>query len=298
MSTSGPTTINTTTIALGLAQIRVGSYSANIAQTSQMLASTFSIGALGKTNFMGKTDFFKLESGFPLNEDMVIPIRETQGLEVTFKEISPANLALSRGIDIFAAYPAAVGGGSIKSTAGTVTGAITVTNTAGPVNDEWTVAFDTATTGRVFGKTTGWVADIPDLTTIIAPDNGGNPYFSIPSGFFTDTWADDETYTFYTTAYQSSGTAYADAHAGTIALGGLSAPEFVRMEAIYTFPNQTNHMYIIFPRCNVVSSLTLDLKPETATDVAMTFEAKRADSGVVGGHSVWDNMSLGRVYFD
>lgn len=298
MSTSGPTTKDTSAIALGLAQIRVGPATPNIAQVGQILAPTYSIGALGKTNYMSKIDFFKLESGFPLNEDMVIPIRETQGFEVTFKEMTPANLALARGIDIFAGYSATVGGGSIKSTAGTVTGTITVADNAGPINEEWTVIFTGANAGQIYGKVTGHVHDFVALDAAMEPANGANDYFSIPISFFTGTWAADDSYTFYTTAYQASGSAYTDAHSGQIALGGLTAPEFVRMEAIYTYPNQTNHLYVIFPRCNVVSSISLDFKSETNTDVTMTFEAKRADSGVIGGDAVWDNLSLGRVYFD
>lgn len=83
----------------------------------------------------------------------------------------------------------------------------------------------------------------------------------------------------------------------SIALGGLIAPEYVRMEAVYTFPDNLRQMVIIFPRANVVSSMELDLKTEDAAVVPITFEAKRADSGVTGGSAVWDEMPLGTIVF-
>lgn len=93
-------------------------------------------------------------------------------------------------------------------------------------------------------------------------------------------------------------TGYADSHSGEIALGNLSTPDYVRAEAIYTYPNQTNHMYVIFPRAQVTSSVTIDFAAEDNAAVPVTIESKRADSGVSGGDAVWDNMPLGRIYFD
>ncbi|MFA5394421.1 MAG: hypothetical protein WC346_00195 [Methanogenium sp.] len=83
----------------------------------------------------------------------------------------------------------------------------------------------------------------------------------------------------------------------SIALGGLVAPEYIRMEAIYTFPDNNSQMVIVFPRANVTSSMELDLKAEDAATVPITFEAKRADSGVTGGNAVWDEMPLGTIVF-
>lgn len=83
----------------------------------------------------------------------------------------------------------------------------------------------------------------------------------------------------------------------SIALGGLVAPEYVRMEAVYTFPDNLRQMVIIFPRANVTSSMEIDLKTEDAAVVPITFEAKRADSGVTGGDAAWDDMPLGTIVF-
>ncbi len=191
LTRSGPLTRDPQAVALGLAQIRVGVSAANIANLNSVLLPADSIGALANTKFTGKTDFWKLESGFPLLEDLSLPIRESCILECGFKELSMANLQLARGID--------------------------------------------------------------------------------PSDEYTDT---------------------------SIALGGLVAPEYVRMEAVYTFPDNQSQMIIIFPRANVVSSLEIDMKPEDAAVVPITFEAKRADSGLSsGGNVAWDSMPLGCITF-
>jgi hypothetical protein len=191
LTRTGPLTKDPTAVALGLAQIRVGVAATNIETITPALAAAASIGALANTKFVGKTDYWKLESGFPLLEDYSLPIRESAALECSFKEINVSNLQLARGID--------------------------------------------------------------------------------PSDEYTDT---------------------------SIALGGLVAPEFVRMEAIYTFPNNLKQMAIIFPRANVVSSIEIDLKAEDAATIPITIEAKRADSGITdGGNAAWDEMPLGTIVF-
>jgi hypothetical protein len=191
LTRTGPLTKNPQAVALGLAQIRVGPAAANIGDITPILLPAASIGALASTKFTGKTDYWKLESGFPLLEDYTLPIRESCSLECGFKEISVANLSLARGVD-----PA-------------------------------------------------------DL----------------------------------------------DEYDDSIALGGLTAPDYVRMEAVYTFPDNQSQMVIIFPRANVVSSMEIDLKAEDAAVVPVTFEAKRGDSGVTGGSAVWDAMPLGTIVF-
>jgi hypothetical protein len=191
LTRTGPLTKNPQAVALGLAQIRVGAAAANISYATPKLLATASIGALANTKFNGKTDYWKLESGFPLLEDYTLPIREACALECGFKELSVANLSLARGID--------------------------------------------------------------------------------PSEL--------------------------DEYDTSIALGGLVAPDYVRMEAVYTFPDNQSQMVIIFPRANVVSSMELDLKAEDAAVVPITFEAKRGDSGVTGGNAAWDSMPLGTIVF-
>jgi hypothetical protein len=191
MARKGPVTTDTTAIALGLAQVRVVASAANIGNTMPVATASDSIGALANTKFTGNTDYFKLESGFPLIEDYTVAIREGAMLECAFKQITPFNLALARGID--------------------------------------------------------------------------------PVGVYTD------------------------AHTGEINLGGITAPEYLRMEALYTFPNGTDTMTIIFPRAQVSASAELDLQAEDAAAVPITFESKNASSDVSGGDAVWDNMPLGRI---
>ena len=204
MPRTGPLTKDSTTVALGLAQIRIGSCETYIGQIRPILASSASIGALADTKFNGNADHFKLESGFPMLEDAVFPLREGAQLECAFKEITPYNMALARGLD---------------------------------------------------------------------PTGGG----------------------------------YTDAHKGEISLGGLTAPLSIRMEAVYTYPDGTNTMTIIFPRAQVVASYELPFAAEEPAAVAVVFEAKRADSdtswenaagSTVNGHVIWNDKPLGRIVWD
>ena len=191
---TGPVTKDTTAIALGLAQIRVsGASSTYIGQIRGILTSSHSIGALANTRFIGNTEFFKLESGFPLLEDAVFPLREKASMELAFKELTPKNMALARGLN---------------------------------------------------------------------PDD------------------------------------YSEAHSGVIPLGNISTPHFIRMEAVYTYPDRTNTLTIIFPRAQVSASTEIDFASEEPASVSIVIEAKRADSEVNGGHVIWDSMPLGRLVWD
>ncbi len=69
------------------------------------------------------------------------------------------------------------------------------------------------------------------------------------------------------------------------------------MEAVYTYPNGTNTMIIIFPRANCTTSVEIDLQAEDNANVPLTFEAKRSDSETTGGDVAWDAMTLGRIIF-
>lgn len=193
MARYGPVTTDTSTIALGLAQIRVGASATYIASPGAALSSSDSIGSLASTKFTGNTDWYKLEGGFPLIEEFTTPFRESAMLECAFREITPKNLALAHGTDI----------------------------------------------------STG-------------------------------------TYT---------------AHSGEVVLGGRSSPDYIRMEALYTYPNGTNTMTIIFPRAQVSANVEIDLQAEEAAAVPITFESKNASSDVSGGNAIWDNKPLGHIIF-
>ena len=197
MARKGPITKDTSTIALGLAQVRIGDSLSNIADIHPALAVGESIGALANTRFVGNTDWFKLESGFPLLEDFTTPIREGAALECSFKEITPFNMALAYGFD---------------------------------------------------------------------PNSGEFASMTV--------------------------------HSGEVGFGSRTAPAYVRMEAMYTYPNGVNHMYIIFPRAQVSATVEMDLQSEDAAAVPVMIEAKGASSDVTGGNAVWDDKALGRVTWD
>ena len=189
LTRSGPVTRNAQTVALGLAKILIGPVNLDVDGTpavqlaTQVLDETVnSLGALNSTNFVSEIEYWKLESGFPMLEDLSIPLRESARLECEFKEISLRNLAIARGID----------------------------------------------------------ADTENY----------------PHSLTADVAEEDE-----------------------INLGAITAPDYVRMEAIYTYPDQQHQMVIVFPRANVTSSIELSLAAEDNANVPITIEAKRGDSG-------------------
>jgi hypothetical protein len=104
MARYGPVTTDTQTVPLGLAQIRVGASATNIGSRNAVLTSSDSIGVCTTTKFAGNTDWFKLESGFPLMEDTVFPIREGASLECAFQQLTPKNLAFAYGLDATTGY--------------------------------------------------------------------------------------------------------------------------------------------------------------------------------------------------
>lgn len=194
MPRTGPLTKNADTVALGLAQVRIGSSADNIGTFDPVLTSSNSIGALANTKFMGEKEYWTLESGFPMLEDKTITLRERASLECAFKEINPFNIALSLGLD---------------------------------------------------------------------PVEGG----------------------------------YSETLSGEILLGAAVAAQYVRMEAVYTYPDGTSTMTIVFPRAQATSSTEIDLQPEDNANVPVTFSSKRADSGISGGNAVWDLAPLGHIKF-
>ncbi len=86
-----------------------------------------------------------------------------------------------------------------------------------------------------------------------------------------------------------------EAHSGEIALGGRKAPDYVRMEGVYTYPNKINTMNVIFPRSQVSANVEMDLNAEGDAPVPVTFESKNASEDVVGGDAVWNNKPLGAI---
>ena len=292
---TGPVTKDTSTVAVGLAQIRVGLSATNVATATPVLTSANSMGALADTKFNTTAEYWKLESGFPALEDLSIPLKEAASLECSFKEITPRNMALARGID-----PFSVGAGwtfsgvtKIKSAAGVVDTTKPVgTSGAGTIVDTFTITFTSATAYGVTAMSGVAVTGTGAIGSASAFTIAAAAAFTIPANFITGTIASGDVFRFTITK-----DGYDNNHAGTIGLGGLKAPEYVRMEAVYTYPNGTNTMTIIFPRANVTSSMEIAFQAADNAAPAITFEAKRADSEVSGGSAVWDAMPLGVIVF-
>ncbi len=297
--THGPITKNPSAWALGLMQIRVGPSLTNIANIAPALGAVNSIGALSDTKFNASAEFFKQMSGFPLREDGAIPLSETASISGSYKEITPFNVAMARGLDPTASAAAsAIEDVAVNTSAGTTsTDPIAVLDGTpadwGVIDDEWTVIFATATTGSIFGKATGHVHDFTDLTAMEPVDGSSNKYFSIPSAFFTGTWAADDSYVFYTTA--GGDDTYSSVHSGSFGLGGLVAPVDIRVEGVYTFPNGINTQTYILPRAQVEANLELGYSSDSEATPPIIFSSKNASSDNAAGNAVWDAMPLGRM---
>ena len=292
---TGPITRDASTVAVGLAQIRVGNSAANIANANPVLTASHSIGALADTKLTSSVEFWKLESGFPAQEDLSIPIKETVSLECSFKEITPKTIALARGIDPTSggSTVTAMGFTVFKSAAGTYdSGKIITCETTCP-QDTFSVKFTSASAYTVEGFASGPLTGSGTVAGASTFQLNAALQITIPASYFTGTWANGDVFRFSTVK-----SAYDQAHSGSIGLGGMSAPAYVRMEAYYTFPNGVNHMHIIFPRANVTSSMEIAFNASDNAAPAITFESKGASSDVSGGNAVWDTMSLGRILFD
>lgn len=292
---TGPVTRDTSTVAVGLAQIRVGVSATHVNTPTPVLTQYDSMGALADTKLSSNTEYWKLESGFPALEDLSIPLKDSAALECSFKEITPKNMALARGID-----PFSVGSGwkatpiaKLISVAGTLdTAKVIGTFGAGTKVDTFTVTFTSATAYTVTAISGVAVAGTGAKGSDSAFTIGGAAAFTIPANTFTGTNVSGDVFRF---SVQKDG--YENNHLGTIGLGGLKAPEFVRMEAVYTYPNGVNTMTIIFPRANVTSSMEIAFQAQDNAAPSISFEAKRADSEVSGGSSVWDDSPLGVIVF-
>lgn len=95
----GPITTDTSSLAVGLAQIRVGASAANIADPNAMLTSSDSIGSLAATKYLEDREYWSHSSGFPALEDKTIPLSAAAKLECSFEELSPYSMALATGLD-------------------------------------------------------------------------------------------------------------------------------------------------------------------------------------------------------
>lgn len=205
MPRTGPVTKAADTVPIGLAKVLINANWVDFFDTRgpALDETADSLGALNSSSFNSEVDYWRLESGFPMMEDKVVPLRERASFELEFKEVHPRNMAIARGAD--------------------------------------------------------------------------------PS-------------------------AQNDLHSGEIGLGNLSAPAYVRMEAIYTYPDGVHKMNFIFPRAQVSSSASIGFAQEDNPNVPVTVEAKRADSEVqevidavdsstITDGSTWNDAPLGIIQF-
>ena len=296
---AGPITKDTSAIALGLMDVRVGPSASNIGTATPVLTSTHSLGALADSTFTASTTFYEHYSGFPQNKDLVLPTQSNQSITCSFEEITPKNLAIAQGIDPSTASSGWVGEGYtvVSSTAGTYNTSDEIDGGTDAESDTYRVVFLTATTYSVFsdsrGKLTGDQSGEGLTTAASTFTDGTTELVVVPADFFTGTWAADDVFSFYMAqqGYDSNTT-------GEINLGSLVAPDYVRVEGVYSFPDASRFLYIIFPRAQVkTESEELAFSGDSAANVTISFEATRADSDVAGGNAVWDDAPNGKLLF-
>jgi len=96
---AGPVTKDTSALALGLGQIRIGVSATYINTINPALSASDSIGALAKSSLTLETEVWKHMSGFPQREDAQIVLSKKARIEGDAEELTPYNVALSMGID-------------------------------------------------------------------------------------------------------------------------------------------------------------------------------------------------------
>jgi hypothetical protein len=92
--------------------------------------------------------------------------------------------------------------------------------------------------------------------------------------------------------YKATSASY---QSGEVALGGRSAPVYIRVEAEYTYPNGTKYMTVIYPRAQATASIELDWSNSEWAACPLRLEAKRADGEIDGGDNVWNAAPLGHI---
>jgi hypothetical protein len=194
---------------------------------------------------------------------------------------------------------------TIANATGDLAGSVAHTalnNNDGPTSDRFTFVFDSATTYKCYSAIDGYIQDGSsdgDTTAVFAPNNGTLVYFSLGIGFFTGTWAADDVLVIDTTAYAAagSGLVHGVSSGGSIGLGNVLAPEYLRCEAHFTYPSGET-MYLILPRVQIKSNLSLNASVTEEAATPWTIEATAADSSISGiSTTVWNNMKLGRFYW-
>jgi hypothetical protein len=295
----GPRTQNPQSLAIGLMEVRVGPSAANISTTTPVLTTSQSLGALSSASYTFNREYYEHWSDFPMIKDYVIPTQETQQITCEFEEMTPRNLAILQGIDPSSAGSSWTGEGYtvVSSDSGTYNTSDEIDGGADAEADTYRVIFLTATTYSVYsdkrGKLTGDQMGEGDTTATSVFTDGTTELLSIPSGFFTGTWAADDVFTFY-----MAKKGYDSVSSGEIKIGDLKAPDYLRVEGYYVFPNATNTMTVIFPRAQArTDNGEIAFAADTNAAVSITFEATPADSTMSGGNAAWDSMPLGRVVF-
>jgi hypothetical protein len=96
---SGPTTKDTSTLALGLAKVSILASASNIANPYSAAVAGDSLGAITKSLLTLDFEFWKHMAGFPQKEDYNICLSKAAKIEADAEELTPFNMALASGID-------------------------------------------------------------------------------------------------------------------------------------------------------------------------------------------------------
>ena len=298
---TGPIIRHDNAIAMGLFQIRVGRSLPNIGVDTPVLSRADSVGALANTKLMNSKEFKEILSGFPQQVASTIPIKEQLLAEAAFREFTSMNLALAQGLDPLAAVDATAKVLQKHTAAGTFSTQdskqIAASNDGGVENDRYTVLFTSATTYDVIGDLSGHVGSGSKDAEFAPANDDGNARFTIPANALTGTWAEDDSFVFRTTAYQSGDGAFDNPFEGEIGFGAVRQPEKLRIEAVFTFPDGLHGFYVIMPRAHMTSSMELNFAEADEGNIPISIESTSASADVSGGHAVWDDKPIGVLRF-
>lgn len=96
---AGPVTKDTSSLALGLGQLRILDCEDNLGTINPAGTASNSIGALTKSMLNVEKEVWRHLSGFPQIEDHSITLSKRATIEADSEELNPYNIALALGVD-------------------------------------------------------------------------------------------------------------------------------------------------------------------------------------------------------
>jgi len=300
---AGATYVNPENAFVGKFDTRLGPWAANIEQTTvQLTKSANSIGAVSEQDIASEKEFLDLMHDFPETIAYTIPLSESFKVNVSPQDINPFNIGIANGLNPYDSVAASYSEVAKSSTSGTYDDTKLSFDNDGTPADTFIFVFTDETNFKCYSALDGYLQDGGSdgaVASEFAPENGSDVYFTMAANFFTGTWAAGDTLTLRMTPYVAAGSnlSRTTGEGGEIKLGSILAPEIMRCELHFQYPNG-DYMYVVLPRAQVKSPLSLATSISEASAMSWEIVAISADSSVDGiSVTTWDTMPLGRIYW-